>query len=80
MSTKIFPRFGQRKFLTVYQQFFFTPSFPMPLKIKTNLEITHSPRPDLNGALFAERSGAKKREWKAEKGAQKQFRKWFKGG
>jgi len=28
-------------------------------------------RPGLNGALFAERSGAKKREWKTEKGALK---------
>jgi hypothetical protein len=26
-------------------------------------------RPGLNGALFAERSEAKKREWKTEKGA-----------
>lgn len=30
-------------------------------------------RPGLNGALFAERSGAKKREWKTDKGAQKSF-------
>jgi len=28
-------------------------------------------QPDLNGALFAQRSGAKKREWKAEIAAQK---------
>lgn len=27
-------------------------------------------QPDLNGALFAEQSGGKKREWKAEKAAQ----------
>lgn len=32
--------------------------------------IKTEPRPGLNGALFAERSGAKKREWKTETGAQ----------
>ena len=31
------------------------------------------PRPGLNGALFVERSGAKKREWKTETGAQKKL-------
>jgi hypothetical protein len=28
-------------------------------------------QPDLNGALFVERSGTKKREWKADKAAKK---------
>ena len=32
--------------------------------------IKTGPRPGLNGALFAELSGAKKREWKTETGAQ----------
>jgi len=41
-------------------------------KIKKNAVLCRyfsentNPRPGLNGALFAERSGAKKREWRTE--------------
>ena len=34
-------------------------------------------QPDLNGALFAQRSGAKKREWKADKAAQIKSKNYF---
>ena len=39
----------------------------MDIQIKTEL------RSGLNGALFAQRSGAKKREWKTETSAQKNY-------
>ena len=40
------------------------------MNIILRLQKISSSQPGLNGALFVERSGTKKREWKTEKAAQ----------